>query len=135
MKTFHLTLVAIFLLKTASTLAQDSLGNPLGGLEKLKNFETKRASSSDPNWKNGNADLRPIKPGDTLTLTELDGPGKIAHIWCTIAHNDPFYSAKLTLRIYWDGEEHPSVECPIGDFFGIGFGVDKPFTSMPLRLT
>ncbi len=135
MKTFPLALVAILLLKTTSAFAQDSLGNPLGGLEKLKNFETKRASSSDPNWKNGNADLRPIKPGGTLTLAELDGPGKIVHIWCTIAQSDPFYSAKLTLRIYWDGEEHPSVECPIGDFFGIGFGVDKPFTSIPIRIT
>ena len=63
----------------------------------------------------------------------LEGPGKIVHIWCTVAQKDPFYSAKLTLRMYWDDEEHPSVECPLGDFFGIGFGVDKPFTSIPIR--
>ena len=135
MKILHLALAAAFVLITAGSFAQESLGNPLGGLERLKNFETMRASSSDPDWKNGNSDLRPIKPGGTLALAELDGPGQIVHIWCTIAHSDPFYSAKLTLRIYWDGEEHPSVECPIGDFFGIGFGVDKPFTSIPIRIS
>src|SRR4051812_45999414 len=99
---------------------QSSLGNPLSGLERLKEFQSMRASSSDPDWKNGNGDARPISPGGTLTLAELEGPGVIAHIWFTIAHNAPFYSRLLTLRMYWDGEEHPSVECPVGDFFGIG---------------
>ena len=46
-----------------STLAQVSPGNPLSGLEKLKDFEAMRASSSDPDWRNGNADSRPIEPG------------------------------------------------------------------------
>ena len=47
----------------------------------------------------------------------------------------PFYSRLLTLRIYWDGETQPSVECPVGDFFGIGHGVDQPFMSIPIRVT
>jgi hypothetical protein len=59
----------------------------------------------------------------------------IVHFWCTIAHPDPYYSRMLTLRIYWDGEKHPSVECPIGDFFGIGHGIDKAFTSLPVRVS
>ncbi len=116
-------------------LAQLSPGNPLSGLEQLKEFESKRASSSDPNWKNGNGDARPISPGGSLTLAELEGPGVVTHIWFTIAHDAPFYSRLLTLRMYWDGEEHPSVECPIGDFFGIGHGVDKAFMSVPIRVT
>ena len=115
--------------------AQLSPGSPLSGLERLKDFEAMRASSSDPNWRNGNADARPIAPHGTLTLAELAGPGVITHIWCTIAHDAPNYSRLLTLRIYWDGEEHPSVECPIGDFFGIGHGVDKPFVSIPIRVS
>ncbi|HOX01319.1 MAG TPA: hypothetical protein P5555_09735 [Candidatus Paceibacterota bacterium] len=45
-------------------------GSPLAGLEKLKPFETMRASSSNPNWKNGNSDVRPIPPGGTLATTE-----------------------------------------------------------------
>jgi hypothetical protein len=116
-------------------LAQSLTGNPLLGLEQLKGFESMRASSSDANWKNGNADARPIKPGATLTLAEVEGPGIITHIWFTIAHDDPFYSRLLTLRFYWDGEAHPSIECPVGDFFGIGHGVDKPFMSIPIRVT
>ncbi|HZM03110.1 MAG TPA: DUF2961 domain-containing protein, partial [Candidatus Saccharimonadales bacterium] len=122
-------------LSAMTALAQLNPGDPLSGLEKLKDFETKRASSSDPDWRNGNADSRPIKPGGTLTLAELEGPGQIVHFWCTIADSDPYYSRMLTLRIYWDGEEHPSVECPIGDFFGMGHGVDKAFTSLPVRVT
>src|ERR1039458_3069875 len=102
----------------AQALAQLSPGNPLTGLEKLKDFETMRASSSDPNWRNGNTDARPIEPGGTLVLADLKGPGMIVHFWNTIAHQAPFYSRLITLRIYWDGEKNPSVECPIGDFFG-----------------
>jgi hypothetical protein len=131
----RLPFIIALTVSTAATFAQDVPGSPLNGLEKLKNFETMRASSSDANWKNGNADSRYIKPGGTLTLAELEGPGRIVHFWCTVAQNDAFYSSKLTLRMYWDGEEHPSVECPLGDFFGIGFGVDRPFTSIPIRVT
>ena len=47
--------------------AQQATGDPLSGLEELKNFRAMRASSSDPNWRNGNADSRPIAPGGTLT--------------------------------------------------------------------
>ena len=115
--------------------AQTIPGNPLNGLEKLKDFQAMRASSSDANWKDGNNDARPIAPGGTLTIAELKGPGMITHIWCTIAHDAPYYSRLLTLRIYWDTETQPSVECPIGDFFGVGHGVDKSFVSIPLRVS
>ena len=84
---------------------------------------------------NGNADARPIPPGGTLTVAELKGPGQIVHIWNTIAHDAPNYSRLMTLRIYWDGEEHPSVEAPIGDFFGIGHGIDKSFVSLPIKVS
>jgi len=130
----HLLLAAA-VLPCATVLAQFSPGNPLAGLEQLKNFETRRASSSDADWRNGNADARSIAPGGTLTLAQLEGPGAVVHIWCTVAHNAPFYSRLLTLRVYWDGEDHPSVECPLGDFFGIGHGVDRSFVSIPIRVS
>src|SRR5512135_2373338 len=114
----------------AQALAQLTPGSPLAGLEKLKDFEAMRDSSSDKDWRNGNADARPIEPGGTLVLADIKGPGMITHFWNTIAHPAPFYSRLLTLRIYWDGETHPSVECPIGDFFGVGHGLDKPFVSL-----
>ncbi len=135
MKTTPLFLAAALLLSSASAAAPVDPGNPLNGLEQLKTFETRRASSSDPNWRNGNSDARPIAPGGTLTLAELKGPGVITHFWCTIAHDAPFYSRLLTLRVYWDGEEHPSIEAPIGDFFGIGHGVDQSFVSLPIRVS
>lgn len=126
---------ACTLFPAVSGVSQMPLGSPLSGLETLKDFKTMRSSSCDPDWKDGNADARGIEPGATLEVADLEGPGKITHIWCTIAHRDPFYSRMLTLRIYWDGEETPSVECPIGDFFGIGHGVDKSFISLPIRVS
>jgi hypothetical protein len=128
-------LLAVLALSAAPGLAQFDTTDPFAGLERLKPFQSRRASSSDPDWRNGNNDSRPIEPFGVLTLAELKGPGMIVHFWCTIAHPDPFYSRLLTLRIYWDGEENPSVECPLGDFFGVGHGVDKPFTSLPVRVS
>lgn len=57
-------------------------------------------------------------------LANITGCGIIRHIWCTINAftpdkvATPDYLRKLVLRMYWDGEENPSVEAPIGDFFG-----------------
>ena len=127
--------LGILLAPAAIALAQMNMGSPLNGLEELKDFQTMRASSSDPDWKNGNADSRPIPAGETLTLADLKGPGRIVHIWNTISDAEPYYSRLLTLRIYWDGETNASVECPIGDFFAMGHGVDQPFTSLPIRVS
>jgi hypothetical protein len=80
--------ILILTLSCSTVLAQLDPGNPLSGLEKLKNFETRRASSTDPDWRHGNGDCRRIKPGGSLTLAELTGPGEIVHFWCTIADQD-----------------------------------------------
>ncbi len=135
MKTYCLLIALTCLGLAASAVPQTPLGSPLSGLEQLKDFRTRRDSSSDPNWRSGTSDRRGIEAGGTLTLAELEGPGMITHIWFTISHKAPLYSRLLTLRIYWDGEEHPSVECPVGDFFGIGHGVDKSFASIPIRVS
>ena len=50
--------------------------------------------------------------GETITLAEIDGPGAIQHIWMTPTGNWRF----SIVRIYWDDEETPSVEVPVGDF-------------------
>lgn len=116
-------------------MAQLNPGNPLGDLPKLKQFTTQRSSSSDPDWRNGNADARPIAPGATLEIASLKGPGTISHIWFTIAARERGYSRLLVLRMFWDDEKTPSVECPVGDFFGIGHGLDVPYDSLPFRVT
>ncbi|MBI5822260.1 MAG: DUF2961 domain-containing protein [Verrucomicrobia bacterium] len=123
------------LLPLTSLHAQQNLDSAFPDLATLKNYRTMRASSSDPNWRNGNGDARPIPPGGTLTLAEVSGPGEIAHIWFTISDRERGYPRLLTLRMYWDGEKTPSVECPVGDFFGIGHGMDVPFDSLPVRVS
>jgi len=107
----------------------------LGDLDQPQSFRAERSSSADPNWENGNGDCRGIAPGKTLALTELAGPGRITHIWLTISDNERWYPRLLTLRIYWDGEETPSVESPIGDFFAVGHGLDREVNSLPVRVT
>ncbi|MBI3119039.1 MAG: DUF2961 domain-containing protein, partial [Candidatus Hydrogenedentes bacterium] len=113
----------------------DAQGNPLAGLAELRPGDAMRAASTDPDLVNGNADARPIEPGATLVLADLEGAGVITHFWNTIASNEKGYSRLLVLRMYWDGETAPSVECPIGDFFGIGHGVDQPFQSLPVAVS
>ncbi|MBI1388576.1 MAG: DUF2961 domain-containing protein [bacterium] len=102
----------------------------LDDLVMKKDFKSKRVSSFDRSG--GNADRAVIEPGATLTLAEIEGAGIIKHIWVTINHPDRLYRRNLILRMYWDGEENPSVESPIGDFFGQGWGEEYNFVSMPL---
>ncbi len=118
-----------------SAIAFATPGNPLNGLAEFKQAEAQRASSSDANWQDGNADARPIAPGETLVLADLTGPGIINHIWFTIASSELGYPRLLVLRAYWDGEENPSIEVPLGDFFAIGHGLDVPFSSLPVTVT
>lgn len=67
-----------------------------------------------------------IKPGETFTLAEINGPGAIQHIWMTPTGNWRF----SIIRIYWDDEETPSVECPVGDFFAMGWNKYAPLSSL-----
>jgi hypothetical protein len=71
----------------------------------------------------GNADSLPVNPGQTLTVLDTDGPGMVSHIWFTIADGEPYFLKRIVLRMYWDNEKDPSVETPIGDFFGLGLGI------------
>lgn len=69
-----------------------------------------------------------IEPLETITIAEMEGPGAIQHIWMTPTGNWRF----SILRIYWDDEKEPSVECPVGDFFGMGWGEYAPLISLPV---
>jgi Protein of unknown function (DUF2961) len=96
------------------------------------NYVLKRVSSYDRSG--GNADFRPIPPGETLTLMDDPGPGTITHIWFTLATEESYHLKKLVLRIYWDNESTPSVEAPLGDFFGLGLGEYFLYQSAPLSV-
>jgi hypothetical protein len=102
----------------------------LDNIYELRNVKTRRVSSYDRSG--GNRDSIAIEPGATATLAEIPGAGIIKHIWITINCEDPMYRRNLVLRMYWDGEEQPSVESPIGDFFGQGWGEHYNFASLPL---
>ena len=102
-------------------------------LYRVRDVRTGRSSSSDPKWQTGNGDCRYLKAGDTVTIMDADGPGVIRHIWFTIAAEDPKYGRSLTLRMYWDGQEQPAVETPLGDFFAVGHGLCKDVISSRWR--
>ena len=104
----------------------------ISSLPQAKDYVQKRVSSYDRTG--GNADARSIAAGETLTLLDEAGPGLISHVWVTIASDDPNHLKALVLRMYWDGEGTPSVETPIGDFFGLGLGDYHLYQSQPLSV-
>ncbi len=63
--------------------------------------------------------LKHIAPGETVTLMNIEGPGCIRHIWMTFPPELRILLRAMVLRMYWDDQESPSVEVPVGDFFGI----------------
>src|SRR4030067_1875905 len=114
-------------------MSLSTVSGDLSGLPKLRNARRKRFSSYDRTG--GNKDYISVTAGETSVLAEMDKAGCVKHIWVTINSRDEYYLRKLVLRAYWDGEENPSVEVPIGDFFGIGHGLTKNFVSLPLTMS
>lgn len=130
-----LRLMSSLILVTGLSLAAGASAQELNWQPDLTHQQTytpHRASSSDPTGRND--DSRRIEPGATLTLLDTDGPGTISHIWFTIATTENYHLKKIVLRIYWDGEATPSVETPVGDFFGLGLGVYNSWQSQMLSV-
>ena len=154
-------LIVSFLLLVGEVFSQSSfngLDMNLGNLSRLSNAKTRSISPENltgekgrggmakpedkdkPNTANASNAARDlgqgwkvnpfvrIKPGETFTMAEIEGPGAIQHIWMTPTGNWRF----SILRIYWDDETEPSVECPVGDFFGMGWGQYAPLVSLPV---
>src|SRR5215218_9213377 len=72
-----------------------------------------------------------IAANSTVMLADIQGPGALQHIWNTVA---PQHWRRLVLRIYWDGEETPSVETPLGDFFCNGWTERCNIASLPVAV-
>jgi hypothetical protein len=87
---------------------------------RLRTYKASRSSSWDRTG--GNADAVPVEPGQTATLLDITGAGVVTHIWFTISSQDRMHLKNLVLRAWWDGESTPSIEVPIGDFYGLGLG-------------
>lgn len=90
------------------------------GMARLRSYKTRRSSSWDRTG--GNRDAVPVEPGGAATVLDVNGAGVVTHLWFTISSPDPMHLKNLVLRAWWDGESSPSVEAPIGDFFGLGLG-------------
>ena len=90
------------------------------GLARLRSYKARRSSSWDRIG--GNDDWVRVEAGETATVLDVAGAGVVTHLWFTINSQDPMHLKNLVLRAWWDGEATPSVEVPIGDFFGLGLG-------------
>ena len=111
------TLYQVTDVKSRSISAENFTGEPgKGGMCPLEEgVASSAARDLGTGWK-----VNPyifIEPESTFEIANIDGPGIIRHIWMTPQHR----WRDTILRIYWDGQENPSVECPIGDFFCMGW--------------
>jgi hypothetical protein len=122
--------VAIALLVSSFAPAQQPVD--ISRLPELKNFRAFRSSSNNADWNSNDDSKRPI-PGETVTLADLTGPGVVTHIWLTVAANEYGWPRLLRLRVYYDGSRVPSVDAPVGDFFAVGHGFERPVDSLVIR--
>jgi hypothetical protein len=129
----------------------NGLGLHLGNLSRLSTAETRSINAENPTGAKGQGGMategmdaakelgqgwkvRPcldLEGNSTTTLAEIEGPGAIQHIWITV---DSRAWRRLVIRAYWDGEEEPSIEAPLGDFFCSGWGKHAQVSSIPVAV-
>jgi len=112
--------------RTRSICPENPTGEKGKGGMSVQGLETGCARDLGIGWK-----VSPnvqIKSKETFTVADIEGPGSIQQIWMTATGNWRFQ----ILRIYWDGAEHPSVECPLGDFFACGWGKYAQISSLAI---
>ena len=128
MRLLALPFVCLVVLSGGAAKAQSDLSD----LPRLKTFTAHRSSSNNP-FIGSNDDSKRIMPGETLVMAYLTGPGVVNHIWLTVADNEYAWPRLVRLRIYYDGKKTPSVDVPLGDFFGVGHGYERELESLPVR--
>ena len=128
----------------------NGLGLHLGNLSRLSNAQSRSISPENFNGAKGMGGMATegtgkncakdlgqgwkvspsvkVAPGETFEMAIIEGPGAIQQIWLTPTGNWRF----SILRIYWDDQEHPSVECPVGDFFACGWGKYAQLSSLAI---
>ena len=129
MRTSLLVVVA-----AACAAAQTPDRGPFGLLDlpHIKNYSAHRVSSTN-RFIGSNDDSKRIMPGETYVMADLKGPGVVSHIWLTVADNEYAWQRLVRLRVYYDGKKTPSIDVPLGDFFGVGHGYDRNLDSVLVR--
>ncbi len=99
------------------------------------NVRSRQVSSFDKTGGNGDC-LSAIKDGSRFNIFDVRGAGIINRIWITIGPGaDKLDRNNLIIRMYWDGNTFPSVEAPIGPFFGNGWDESYNFVTLPLAVS
>ncbi len=136
MKNLNRWLVVVSLLtcRGVTAAAQNPAADELDGmgLARLKNYTSHRVSSQRA-YIASNDDSKRILPGETLVMADLSGAGMITHIWLTVANNEFGWPRLLRLRVYYDGHKTPSVDSPLGDFFGVAHGSERDLNSIMIH--
>ena len=130
--------------KTRSITAENVYGEKgRGGMAEVSDVPQAEVTKIGQKWDGPNKcakdlgrtwKVRPcitLAAGATTTLMDIDGPACIQHIWITV---DVKHFRDLILRMYWDGEETPSVESPVGDFFCNGFKTRTNVLALPINV-
>jgi hypothetical protein len=118
----------------AAELPQVGIGN-LAGL--FLPHEGKVVQYSSHAREADRIDAWDVGPGKTVTLVDHHGAGIVRRWWMTVLQREqtPLLWRHMILRCYWDGETDPSVEAPLSDFFGLGFGEWHEYVSLPVSAT
>jgi hypothetical protein len=114
--------------RTRSISPENFSGEPGQGGMATKGTGTHAARDLGQGWK-----ISPsvqIGAGDTFVLASIDGPGAIQSMWFT----GRGLGRDTVLRAYWDGQAQPSIECPLPDFFGAGWGPFAQLSSLPVAV-
>jgi len=113
-----------------------------GGMAQLTDAPQEEVARIGQDWRNNGCPrelgakwkVRPaisVLAKTTSVLMDVDGPGRITHIWITVNSNA---FRDLIIRMYWDNETEPSVESPLGDFFCCGFSQNQKVLSIPINV-
>jgi hypothetical protein len=117
-------------------MLSSAMGQSLEGLATIwPEVQSHRSSSFDGSGGNGDC-IGEFRPGDRKIILDTAGPGQIDHIWMTVSAfpgHDTFLR-DLIVRMYWDGSNVPSVEVPVGDFFGLGHARTYAYQSAPVAV-
>ena len=112
---------------TLTTAQHPVFSQQAGHLMRKVSARSRRSSSWDRTG--GNHDFLRVQPGETVTLMEQDGPGCVTHFYAAMILPDLLDHRDAIVRCYWDRSPYPSVEVPLGDFFGLSHGRVREFAS------